>query len=82
MCNFKYIFINEIGFIKKKLKTVGKLTKNRLLWDGAVLREAPKDGDKVRKFSHHARQGWDKTKPCGVGAKIPSFGPALPHCHP
>ena len=29
-----------------------------------------------------ARQGWLKTKPCGAGAKTPSFGPAPPHCHP
>ena len=57
MCNFKYIFINEIGFIKKKLKTVGKLTKNRLLRDGAVLREAPKDRDRVRKFSPSCKIG-------------------------
>ena len=26
--------------------------------------------------------GWGKIKPCGVGTKIPSFGPAPPHCHP
>ena len=27
-------------------------------------------------------QGWDKKKPCEAETKIPSFGPAQPHCHP
>ena len=27
MCNFKYIFINEIGFIKKKCNNCGQINK-------------------------------------------------------
>ena len=27
-------------------------------------------------------RGWGKKKPCRAGEKIPSFGLALPHCHP
>ena len=33
-------------------------------------------------FSYHIGRGWDKTKSCGTGAKISSFGPAPPYCHP
>ena len=35
-------------------------------------------------FLRHAGmgQGWGKTKSCVAGAKTPSFGPALPQCHP
>ena len=32
MCNFKYIFINEIGFIKKNVIVVGKSTRSKVLW--------------------------------------------------
>ena len=65
--------------LKKKI-TVGKSTKSRVLRGGAGLRGAPKGGGGVRKFSPlcGAGRGWMKTKPCGAGAKIPSFGPAPP----
>ena len=80
ICNFKYIFINETGFIKKNCKfviVVGKLTRSRVLWDRAGLRETPKGEDGARKFSPScgAGQGWGKTKPClgggGEGGKDP-----------
>ena len=37
-----------------------------------------------KKFSPScgAGRGWGKKNPCGAGAKISSFGPAPPHCHP
>ena len=59
---------------------MGKSTKSRVLRGGAGLRGAPKGGGGVRKFSPlcGAGRGWVKTKPCGAGAKIPSFGPASP----
>ena len=67
---------------------VGKLTRSRILWGGvgwggAGLCKAPKGRDEARKFSPScgARRGWGKIKPCGVGAKTPSFGPATPHFH-
>ena len=62
---------------------MGKLTRSRVLWDGVGLRGAPRGKDEVRKFSPscRARRGWDKKKPCGAGAKTPSFKLALPHCH-
>ena len=46
------------------------------------LRGALRSGDGVRNFLRHAGQGGDgvKKNSCGVGTKIPSFGPALPHC--
>ena len=65
--------------LKKKI-TMGKSTKSRVLRGGAGLRGAPKGGGGVRKFSPlcGAGRGWVKTKPCGAGVKIPSFGPAPP----
>ena len=38
--------------------------------------------DKIMQGEDGVRQGWGKTKPCGAGTKTPSFGLALPHCHP
>ena len=63
---------------------MGKWTRSRVLQGTARLCGALRGGDGVRKFSSscEARQGWVKTKPYEVGAKTPSFGPALPHCHP
>ena len=67
-CNFKYIFINEIGFIKKIVLVVGKINKSsRVLRDEAGFCKALRGGD--------------ETKSCAVGAKTQSFGPALSHCH-
>ena len=63
---------------------MGKLTKNRVLWGGAGLCRTSRERDGVRKFfsSCRAGQGWGKIKPCGAGAKAPSFGSAPPYCHP
>ena len=73
-CNFKYIFINEIGFIKKIVLIVGQ---SRVLQDGAGLRRAPRVGDGVRKFSPScgAGRGWGTTIPCDLRMKTPSFDP-------
>ena len=60
-CNFKYIFINEIGFIKKIVLVVGQINKkNRILRGGAGLRGAPRGGDGVKKYSpsYGAGRGW------------------------
>ena len=69
--------------LKTIVIVVGKLTRSRILWCGAGLCKAPKGRDEARKSSPScgARRGWGKIKPCGVGAKTPSFGPATPHCH-
>ena len=62
--NFKYIFINEIGFIKKIVLVVGKLTKvefYEVRW-GFVGPQGTEMG--WESFCHHARQlgmGQDKT---------------------
>ena len=84
ICNNCNIFINESCFIKTIVIIVGKLTKNRVLWGGAVVCEAPRSRDRARKFSPScgAGWGWGKTKPCEVRVKTPSFGPTLPHWHP
>ena len=60
---------------------MGKLIRSKVLRGG---HEAPKGGYRVRKLSPscEARQGWDKTKPCGTEAKTPSFRPTPPHYHP
>ena len=52
-CNFKYIFINEIGFIKKIVLIVGQINKKKSFtgWGGVGLRGTPRGGDGVRKFS-------------------------------
>ena len=50
ICNFKYIFINKIGFIKKKLITVEKSTKSRVLQGEARLHRALRVRDRARKF--------------------------------
>ena len=57
-CNFKYIFINEIGFIKKIVLVVGQINKkNRILRGGAGLRGALRVGDGARKFSPSCEAG-------------------------
>ena len=63
---------------------VDKLTRSRVLRDGARLCKAPRSGDEVRKFSPSCgvERGWGKIKPYGAGVKIPSFGPTPPHYHP
>ena len=68
--NFKYIFINDICFIKKIIITLGKLTKTRVLRDGAGLCRASRGENKARKFfpSCGVGRGWGKKKPCGAGA--------------
>ena len=66
--NFKYIFINEIGFIKKIVLVVVKINKKKYSFRGwgRVSR-----GSKGR--------GWSKTKSCGEETKTSSFDPAPPH---
>ena len=61
-CNFKYIFINEIGFIKKIVLVVGKLTKSRVLRGEMGFRGTPRDGDGVRKFSPSCKAARDGTR--------------------
>ena len=57
ICNFKYIFINETSFIKKKIVIVaGKLTRSRVLWSGAEFRGALRGKDWARQ--NHV--GWRK----------------------
>ena len=70
--------------LKNIVIVMGKLTRSRVLWDGAGLCRALRGKNGVNKFSLSCgvRRGWDKTKPFGVGAKTISFEPALPHCHP
>ena len=41
-CNFKYIFINEIGFIKKIVLVVGKINKNESFTRWGVALQGPK----------------------------------------
>ena len=57
-----------------------KSTKSRVLQGETGFRRTPRDGDGVRKFSLSCKtgRGWEKTKPCRAGAKIPFFGPAPP----
>ena len=56
ICNFKYIFINETSFIKKKIVIVaGKLTRSRVLWSGAELRGALRGKDGARQ-NHMGRR--------------------------
>ena len=63
---------------------MGNLTRSGVLQGGMELCGASRGNDGARKFSLScgAGSGWGKTKPCGVGAKTPSFRPAPPHCHP
>ena len=70
--------------LKTIVIVVGKLTRSRVLRGGVGLREAPRGGDETRKFSPSCgvSREWGKTKPYGVGAKTPSFGLAMPYCHP
>ena len=62
MCNFKYIFINEIGFIKKNVIIVGKSTRSRVLRDRVRLHGAPKGPMEQKKILHHARQSKDEIR--------------------
>ena len=73
ICNSKYIFINETGFIKEKIViVVGKSTRSIVLQSGARLCRAPRGGDGVKTISlscgagqggnvarqNHAKLGW------------------------
>ena len=60
--NFKYIFINEIGFIKKIVLVVGKLTKSRVLRGEMGFCGTPRGGDGVRKFSPSCKVAGDGTR--------------------
>ena len=60
--NFKYIFINEIGFIKKIVLVVGKLTKSRVLRGEMGFRGTPRGRDGVRKFSPSCKVVEDGTR--------------------
>ena len=63
---------------------MGKLTRSRVLRGRASFRGAPRGGDGARKFSPSCRagRGWDKTKPCEMRAKTPSFWPDPPRPAP
>ena len=76
MCNFKYIFINEIGFIKKNVIIVGKSTRSRVLQDRLRLHGAPRGPMEQKKNSPscEVEQRWNKIKLCGAKIKTP---PAL-----
>ena len=69
ICNFKYIYINEIIFIKKIIIGVGwgKLTRSRVL-------RGPK-GQKWGKEICPSCGAGDKTKPYGTKVKTPFLGP-------
>ena len=57
---------------------MGKLIKSRVLRGGAGpqgVRVRMGQGNFLR---HGGRREWDKTKPCRMETKIPSFGHALP----
>ena len=66
--------------LKTIVIVVDKLTRSRVLRDGARLCEAPRSGDKVRQFSPSCgvERGWGKIKPYEAGVKTPSFGPTRP----
>ena len=72
ICNFKYIFTNEISFIKKKKKiviVVGKLTRSRVLLGGMGLHGGPRGEDWAGKFfpSCGAGRGRDGLRQNHVG---------------
>ena len=70
ICNSKYIFINETGFIKEKIViVVGKSTRSIVLQSGARLCRAPRGGDGVGKFSPScgAGRGGDGTRQYHTG---------------
>ena len=78
--NFKYIFINKTCLIKNNYNSCGQINKKySFTWWGG-LRGAPRSRDGVKKISPlcGTRRRWDKTKPCRLGVKTPSFGPAPP----
>ena len=84
-CNFKYIFINETGFIKKNCNSYGgKFTKSIVLQDKTGLLRALRGGDRIRKISPSciAGQRGGKIKPCEIETKTPSFIPVPSHCNP
>ena len=57
--------------LKKIVIVMGKSTRSIVLWGGVGIREAPRGGDGVRKFSLSCemRRGWGKTKSCETGVK-------------
>ena len=97
ICNFKLFLLTKQVLLKTIVVIVDKLTKSKVLRDGAggggALR-GPKGWGWGKKIflvmwvgqewvrQNHAGWEWSKTKPYGMGLKIPSFGPTPPHCHP
>ena len=79
-CTFKYIFINEIGFIKKIVPVIGQINKNikfYVMGWGFVGPQRVGMGWEI--FPRHARQDGNGVKQNHAGQRWRPHPSALPH---